>query len=44
MMNVQVSKDNHSRMIDREKLIMLDKIELKMMHKDKEGDQYRKKK
>ena len=25
-MNVQVSKDNHSRMIDWEKLIMLDKI------------------
>ena len=40
MMDVEVSKDkNISRWVDRENLIMLDKVESKTVHKDEESDQ-----
>ena len=40
MMVVEVSKDkNISRWVDRENLIMLDKVESKTVHKDEESDQ-----
>ena len=39
MMEVKVSKDkNISRWVNRENLIMLDEIESKTVHKNKEGD------
>ena len=43
MMDVKVSKDI-SRWIDRKNPIMLDEIESKTLHKNKESDQERKKK
>ena len=40
MMVVEVCKDkNISRWVDRENLIMLDKVESKTVHKDEESDQ-----
>ena len=45
MIDVKVSKvKNISRWVDGENLIMLDEIESKTVHKDNEGDQWRKKK